>query len=103
MALSTWRARPFVIDHKPVTPGQVVYRSVSNHLVIQSGSGFVLIDDRETSGRPVETGTILASADFRARHQVIIDRHNARYPDNPVAKLSAPLRNEIGPTPAFRT
>ncbi|MGL4729604.1 MAG: hypothetical protein ACRCWO_12695, partial [Bosea sp. (in: a-proteobacteria)] len=89
--VTIWRARPLVVDHKPAMPGQVVYRSVSNQLIVQTGSGLVLVDEHETSGQPVETGAFLASADFRAQHQAIIDRHSARYPDYPVAALVGDL------------
>lgn len=85
--VTIWRARPFVVEHKPLEPGQVVFRSVSNQLIVQTGDGLVLIDDYETSGRPVETSTHFTSADFRAQQREIIDRHNLRYPEFPVSDL----------------
>ena len=86
--LRIWSAIPFDIDVKSnCSPGEIFKVFNKNDVLVKSADGYVLIDDYEGKLEDLQLreGMKFASCSFGAQMNTIIERHEAKHPDFPLA------------------
>jgi methionyl-tRNA formyltransferase len=87
--ITVWRARPLTLEVLGASepPGTILFRGHDESLVVRAGCGLLFIDEYQCTGASTEAlrpGTRLASVDFTRQMRTIVERHVARYPDQPL-------------------
>ena len=83
-----WRLQRF--DDAPSEPGRVDAAFTDGSFIVGCGSGRVLVRDSDLS---VAAGDLLDGRSFRETMETIINRHELRYPDLPIAQSILNLRD----------